>query len=328
MSLPFTPKVASSPLPFASLLRPPGAHVALIVASAAALIQSLTDLVESLGHAWIRAETLEELYDRIGAGGYCYVVLSLDIHAKLGADAQASAGETALTLFRRRYPQRNAAGEHLVPIFVATPSMADGVFVWRMHKLGVDELLVTPFDDGGASAMDKVRETLRLSGRDEHAGCRAPKKVAPAKAPNADDDFWGLREPVAPAAPEVSVVLDLDGSQHAGRTLIRIDGKPCWIQDFLFNVLAGLAAARLSDPDGWTTRDKLGVAALKEVASKIHSEVKALLPPGLRLIETGSKRRLRLAVTTEVGAVNGAVLARHSELQATRLAKLSRRRHA
>ena len=322
MSLPPSPDAAPSALPTASLLHLPDAHVALLVAADPALVQFLIDLVESLGHAWVLAPTLEALYTRVAEGGYCYVIQSLDIHAKLGGKVQASAGETALTMFRKRYPQRNADDHHLLPIFVTAPSTADLAFAWRMHTLRVDELLLTPFADGGAAAMDKIRATLRLCGKDDHAECRPLVMARPAKARGgAEGAASATGSPAAPA-PELSVVLDLDGTQRAGRTLIRIDGKPCWIQDFLFAVIAGLVAARLLDPDGWSTREKVGVGGLAEVAGKIHTEVRSLLPPGLRLLETAVPRLLRLAATTQVGALNWATLARHSEVEAKKLAKL------
>ena len=80
----------------------------------------LKELVASLGHEWIYASTLEEVRAAVAAGGYCYVLLDMQIPPDATSRASVGCGETALRLIRRAAPARNAGDQHVLPVLVVT----------------------------------------------------------------------------------------------------------------------------------------------------------------------------------------------------------------
>ena len=94
-------------------------HIALIVEDEPEMAAELGDLLRSFGHDHLHAETLADARARLNEGGFCYVLLDLQIKADgQSIKPRVDSGMAVLREIRKRFPQRSTNDMHLMPVLV------------------------------------------------------------------------------------------------------------------------------------------------------------------------------------------------------------------
>jgi CheY-like chemotaxis protein len=270
------------------------AHTAFIVEDDPAMAALLVALVESMGHAWIHAETLAEAREAIALGGFCYVLLDMQIPSTTGAPPVVGCGETVLRELRAKHPDRNARGKHVLQIIVVTSYSREPEFVTRMLKMDADDFVAKPVVRQEIVA-DKIREGLALAAREDHAACA---REAAARAP-----------------------LVLGGREEGRCTYVLVHGQPRELQNAWFVALVRMVIAHAGRT--WVEKAPAGIAA--EVPSRITQALKGLLPAGQKLVESNQNGGIRLNAKV-VAHADWAALEKHSEAAVRKMARERRDR--
>jgi CheY-like chemotaxis protein len=287
-----------------------GRHVALIVEDDPQIADILEELVTSLGHAHRRATMLEEVRAAVTAGGYCYVLLDMQIPADARSRASVGCGETALRLLRRAAPARSTHDQHVLPILVVTGYSRDLDFVTKTLKEGANDFIPKPFGERVDRVLDKIRDALRLGDREEHAACVANVAAEPPAMAN-PPLVIAPAGPITPAVAAETVRLAIDGTYRAQRNGVTVNGTPGSLPDAQFIVLVSAIAVHLRTPGEWESATKLGMARTNWAPSRIVSELKGLLPKGFRVIEANKPHNFRLNPAIVIEKVEWERLAKH-----------------
>lgn len=261
-------------------------HEALIVEDDADIAEVLVELVRSLGHRARHVVTLQGVRREVAAGGYCYVLLDMQIPSDDVARPLVGSGETALALVRKRSPERHTTDGHVVPVLVVTSYSREPEFVDRMFEAGADGFLAKPFGDLQVVA-ERIRRALAKAGRSDHDAC-------------------GRAEPPGPAEPDVAaepapaaVRLVIDGARVGKRSRVTVNGERVDLQERLFSILLRLVAAR-GTAEPWLTHQDLGTKRTPEAPSRLRKALGVGAPAGAEIIENWNGRyRLGDAVTVE-----------------------------
>jgi CheY-like chemotaxis protein len=274
------------PLTFSRGFAKSTTHATFIVEDDPVMARLLCDLVESLGHEWMLATTLEEA--RLGSahGGFCYALLDMQIPATDGAPPMVACGETVLRALREKFPARTARGRHVLPIIVITSYSREPEFVTRMLKMDANDFVAKPIASQHV-VPDKVREALAAAEREDHAACeRAP---GPSARP-------------APTAIRGGPGLVIDGEKNGRRTGMLVHGERRELQDAKFVALMRMVVSRLDTPGAWLGKEAMGIGHAPETPSRIRKELRGLLLDGDDVVETdkGGRVRLNPKVTVEV----------------------------
>jgi CheY-like chemotaxis protein len=275
-----------------------GAHTAFIVEDDPTMAAQLKTLVESMDHAWIHVETLEEAREAMARGGFCYVLLDMQIPAAAGGPPVVGCGETVLRDLRERHPDRTARGKHRLQIIVITSYSREPEFVTRMLKLDADDFVAKPVVRQEIVA-DKIREALAAAGREEHRTCGG---VIPALAP-----------------------LVLDGREEGRCSYVRVHGEPRELQNAKFVALVRMVVAHADAPGTWLDKSTMGIAHAPETPSRIAQALKGLLPPGHKVVESNKQRGVRLNPMV-VAVADWSALEKHSEGAVRKMARERRDR--
>jgi CheY-like chemotaxis protein len=279
------------------------AHVAFVIEDDPVMAKMLCDFASSIGHEWMHAVTLEDARKGIERGGYCYVLLDMQIPSAAGSIALVGCGETALRLLRAKEPLRNARGKHTLQIIVVTSYSREPEFVTRLLKMDADDFVPKPIVSQ-QTVPDKVLAALADAGRDEHASCAA----GPAAAKATEDQG-----------------LFLEGSRAKRRTAVLVHGERRYLQDRRFVALVRLAVAHAEGPHAWVLRSSIGLEHAPETASRLCADLRGLLPKGERVVETDGDGRLRLNPKVVVRG-DWEALVRHPEVAVQRIARERRER--
>ncbi len=278
-------------------------HVALIVEDDPATLAILVELVKSIGHEARTASTLAEVRAAAQAGGYCYVLLDMQIPSEAGAMPMIGSGETALALLREREPDRNANGRHLLQILIVTAYSREPDFVARMYDADANGFIDKPFGAKMEQVLDKIRACLKRAGREEHGDCARKTRV---KAPEAITE---------------KVELAIDGTRVGRRTAVHAGAARRELPDARFILLLRLIDAHLRTPGAWSTRQELGIGRSPEIPSRIREAFEGVFPEGFELMESDRAGKLRLNPEVGIGRIDWKALAGHPNAGVQRVAR-------
>jgi CheY-like chemotaxis protein len=272
-------------------------HEVLIIEDEPPMAETLAELCASLGCRTRIAPTLADVRAAIDEGGFCAVLLDLQIPSDAHARPLVGSGETALAQLRKHDKRRNAEGHHILPILVVTGYSIEPGFVTRLFKGGIDDFLPKSFDDGSGrpfrerldGVLDKVRAALAQAGRTDHASCK----------------LLGL------TADPTAIHLAMGGETSGRRLVCAINGRRCELQAQHFLVLLRLALEHERDPEAWLTLHELGIARSPSVPGRIREAVAAALREEDDLIETRYGGYCRLK-TSAVVALDRHALSSHA----------------
>jgi CheY-like chemotaxis protein len=284
-------------------------HVALIIEDDPIWAKLLCDLVLSLGHDFILATTLQDARAAIEAGGYCYVLLDMEIPARAGMDPNVACGETALELLRKKHPHRRDDGRHVLQILVATGYSNDGEFSSRLHQMDADAFISKSSFARAGYVSDQIRSALTRAGRADHAAC------GPLVAPEA-------RPAIALAASTSRLVrIVLDGQRSGRRVGLLVNGARLRVPDQVFLFFLRLVLEALRAPGSWHTLADLGFASNVVLPSRLRAAFAPVVPEGLDVLEKTGLDRYRLNPQVVVEHVDWRVLEADADQTVARVAR-------
>lgn len=149
-------------------------HTALIVEDEPEMAAEVADLLRSFGHDHVHVETLADARTRLNEGGFCYVLLDLQIKAdSQSIKPRVESGMSLLREIRQRFPHRSANDMHLMPVLVISGHGKEPKNIISAFKDGIDDFLMKPLSTDGQDVGAKIRRCLERAGRGEHDACEA-----------------------------------------------------------------------------------------------------------------------------------------------------------
>lgn len=149
-----------------------GPHIALIVEDEPEMAAELTELVRSFGHGSVHAENKTDALAHIAGGGFCYVLLDMQIKTDRGSiKSYVSAGVALLEEIRRRFPHRASTDMHLLPVLVVSGHAKEHDNVVRAFQRGADDFIRKPLSLDGQNLETNIRHCLEQAGRAGHGSC-------------------------------------------------------------------------------------------------------------------------------------------------------------
>lgn len=147
-------------------------HTALIVEDEPEMAAEIADLLRSFGHDHLHAGTLADARARLDDGGFCYVLLDLQIKA----DAQSikpriESGMSLLREIRRRFPHRSANDMHLIPVLVISGHGKEPENIIGAFKDGINDFIMKPLSLNRQDIGGTIRSCLERAGRGDHGAC-------------------------------------------------------------------------------------------------------------------------------------------------------------
>lgn len=169
-------------------------HVALIVEDEPDMAAELADLLRSFRHDHIHAETLEEGLACLDRGGFCYVLLDLQVKAdRASIKPRVESGMTLLHEIRRRFPHRNHTGVHFLPVIVVSGHGHEPQNIIDAYDDGIDAFILKPLSVKNQNIRATIRSCLERAGRHDHQACQMRYDAAsnrPTKETAEGDPFW------------------------------------------------------------------------------------------------------------------------------------------
>lgn len=146
---------------------------ALLVEDDPRILESVKDIVDSLGHDFDGASSQDEARQLIGTQEYDYVLLDLEIPVKLGRNApRIQNGMNLLAELNDKYGKQ-------VPVIVTTGHGTDSPHICReCMKSGAVDFVPKPFPDSGMTLDKTILEALARVGQ-QKTGAR--HKSRPSK---------------------------------------------------------------------------------------------------------------------------------------------------
>lgn len=149
-------------------------HTALIVEDEPEMAIEVADLLRSFGHDHVHVETLADARARLDEGGFCYVLLDLQIKADgQSIKPRVESGMSLLREIRQRFPNRSANDMHLMPVLVVSGHGKEPRNIIGAFKDGIDDFIMKPLSVDGQDVGAKIRRCLERAGRSEHSACEA-----------------------------------------------------------------------------------------------------------------------------------------------------------
>ncbi len=149
-------------------------HTALIVEDEPEMAAEIADLLRSYGHGHVHVETLADARARLDQGGFCYVLLDLQIKAESQSiKPRVESGMSLLREIRQRYPAHGAEGTHLMPVIVVSGHGKEPHDIIGAFRDGIDDFIMKPLGTHGQNVGNQIRLCLRKAGRADHGQCEA-----------------------------------------------------------------------------------------------------------------------------------------------------------
>jgi DNA-binding response OmpR family regulator len=170
-------------------------HTALIVEDEPEMAAEIADLLRSFGHGHIHVETLADARVHLGKGGFCYVLLDLQIKAdSQSIKPRVESGMTLLREIRQRYPVRGPEGTHLMPVIVISGHGKEPHDIIGAFRDGIDDFIVKPLGAHGQDVGNQIRLALQKARRTDHAQCETRTREAAGSSCGASskEQFWHL----------------------------------------------------------------------------------------------------------------------------------------
>lgn len=156
-------------------------HTALIVEDEPEMAAEIADLLRSFGHDHLHAATLADARVRLDEGGFCYVLLDLQIKADgQSIKPRVESGMSLLREIRGRFPHRSAHDMHLMPVLVVSGHGKEPRNIIGAYDGGINAFIMKPLSIDGQDVGGKIRRCLELAGRSDHGACDACNHAAVA----------------------------------------------------------------------------------------------------------------------------------------------------
>jgi CheY-like chemotaxis protein len=267
-------------------------HVALLVEDEKSMADDVKEMLDSLGHDYQHAETQMDAQRLVDEHEFCYALVDLQIPVdKKSIRPRVEAGHHLIEYIREKYPY-GPKRKSKFQILVVSGHAKETPDVVKAMQAGADDFLVKPLSENKVPLSDKIREALRLSGRESHVACAACAAVGRAEQAGATE----VGKP--------SVDLAIPGRRNGKRIEVAIGGKPILLSREPFLLLLRLALGRFRMEEGWV--DKCDLGCSKEQgwtgASRLRKELQGL-PDGLEAVENNGLGDYRLNPAVVIGQI-------------------------
>jgi DNA-binding response OmpR family regulator len=295
-------------------------HVVLLVEDDLPTAAQVTDLLSVLGYRCLHASTQEEALQLVERGGFCVVLLDLEIKRNAASLAgHVEAGQGVLAAIRHRFGEKNRRRIHWLPVMIMSGHASDTDVVVEMMRRGADDCLQKLEKDRGRLAA-KIEALLERTERDDHARCADVMRLARSGAtPAGGVPVLGSTEPVTFSVP---------GRVDSGRDVLVVDGREIRLQPACFLVLLHLVVERVINTAGWVHSRDMGAKKDRgwQGIHRLRDAVGAYLP--VQVDENDRKGSYRLHPKIAVGSVDADALGRHENARVRQLADRLRSRAA
>jgi len=147
-------------------------HTALIVEDEPDMAAEIADLLRSFGHGHIHVESLADARAALDRGGFCYVLLDLQIKAdSQSIKPRVEYGMAVLREIRQRYPVHGPQGTHLMPVIVISGNSKEPHDIIGAFRDGINDFVLKPLGAHGQDVGAQIERCLRKAGRIEHDKC-------------------------------------------------------------------------------------------------------------------------------------------------------------
>ena len=132
----------------------PTAPRALVIEDHPLIVETVAEIVETLGHTWEEAGTVEEAVAKANCGSFDYILCDLELPLSFGRLPNLSHG-LALIETLPRMPSCNGA-----PIIVMTAHSATADLVEETKRRGARDFVPKPFPRSGHTLQEAIRLAL------------------------------------------------------------------------------------------------------------------------------------------------------------------------
>ena len=282
-----------------------GRHVALLVEDDPDMAAEARDLLDSLGFGCIHATNKEDALRLAIKGGFCFVLLDLQIKAKPDSiKAHVEAGQGLLDALRELYPRRNERDKHCLQIIVLSGHAKELEYVVRVLQDKANDFIAKPVTESKRPLKDVIDEALRRSGCDNHERCASIMHEA--------------RKPLT-----VARALTITGRMDGQRMVVRAGEQPLLLTPGSFIILLHLALGRVRDGEGWVHKLDLGARTEQgwQGISRLKSEVREAWRDFVANDSKGKYRvRPEIAIEFDLSSLES-----HPEARVAKLAREIRR---
>lgn len=147
-------------------------HTALIVEDESEMAAEIADLLRSFGHDHLHTETFADAKVRLDEGGFCYVLLDLQIKAdSQSIKPRVESGMSLLHEIRQRFPHRGANDMHLMPVLVVSGHAKEPKNIIGAFQDGIDDFIMKPLSLDNQDVAGKIHRCLEFGGRGDHSAC-------------------------------------------------------------------------------------------------------------------------------------------------------------
>ena len=284
-------------------------HVALVVEDEPEMAAEIIEILTSLGHRAVHTESLEEGSELAERGGFCYVLLDLQIKpTRDSIRPRVEAGETLMGRLRKQFPRRNASDKHDLQILLMSGHVKEHEAVVRMLQTGGDDFIKKPLGENKTPLDTKIRTALRQSGREAHCHCAARNREATSGGPS----------PLA-LPREKLVSLSLAGRPMKKRTALQVGDKSAALSTPTFVLALHLMVGRLRG-DGVLPAALGARTQPQRKLQQLCEELAPYLPKGLRVGEVAPDGRFHLHPAIELGPLDPRCIEGHADARVRRLA--------
>jgi len=302
-------------------------HVALLVEDDPVMAAEIADILTSIGHDLVHADSLEGGRALLAQGGLCYALLDLQIkHRPNSLKPDVIMGETLYREVRGQYPRRNAADAHLFQALIMSGFDKEHDAVVRMLRAGADAFIRKPLCENQIRIDVQIREALERSGRQRHARCAEISRAAAAPLLLATP---GLDPASRLVIPGDALPLHAEGQRRlvvldrwsGGKCWVDVDGVPAGLSPKSFIMVARLAEARVFGKGiGWlykTLLDKYADVGWKGM-TRLYEQLRRAGVPPESLIENDRRGSFRARHEAAQIVIDLAALQQHEHEEVRR----------
>lgn len=290
-------------------------HVALVIEDDALEMAEIVEFLDTIGIGAIKAATREEAEECIRRGGYCFVLLDLELPLTPKTKT-IEVGIALLAFIRRIYPARNVQDRYCLPVVVTSQNAKDRDRALKLTGKGAESIIIDkPLSSNQPTVTDKIEEILRLSDRESHEKCDAID--IEARRPRARPGGESVAQP-DPCR------LDILGTRERKRTLIALGGRRVPLKRQTFIMTLHLVLARLRGPGIWVAVQKIDrkVGRGYKGFSRLMEDVRTSLPDGVEFFyDNNLNGDYQLHEKIKLGPIAVDVLDKHSEVAIQDLSK-------
>jgi DNA-binding response OmpR family regulator len=287
-------------------------HVALVVEDDPSLAEALGDLLKSLGHDFIHAETQDEGLRLMEKGQFCFAILDLQI--KVDAEAvypMVDAGEQLQRQIRECYPHRNSNDHHHLQILAMSGHAKDMSNVIQMLQNGADDFVVKPLGENTPPLHVKIQECLHKSGRENHKNCSQIMEMASSNPTSKNSQSSKPKRMTELSGTNLTIPGEVQGK----RTEVAINGISQHLPDAQFLLLMRMVTGRIRNCTGWVHKDDLGSRDSEgfKGMSNLNSSMKPLLPGDMPFYENDKMGSYRINPEIVIGEMDHSQLSQHGQ---------------